>query len=64
MLKPLGYVGFISILAAKDVSRSELKADLKKRLKSKLFSVEKISILEYEEDESAPSPPTKRKQTA
>ena len=46
-------VALISILPAENVSNAKLEAELKKRLKSKLFSVDRISILGDEETESA-----------
>ena len=44
----LGYLAIVSIQSAGNVSSAELEADLRKRLESKSFSVERISILEEE----------------
>ena len=51
--KNLTRVAIISILPAENVSNAELEAELKERLKSKSFSVDRISILEDEKIESA-----------
>ena len=39
-------VAIISILPAENVSDAELQADLRNRLNSKLFSVERVAILD------------------
>ena len=46
-------VAIIVILPAENVSNAELEAELKERLKSKSFSVDRISILDDEKNESA-----------
>ena len=61
ILKSLTRAAIISILPAENVSNAKLEAELKKRLKSKLFSVERIAILDEQKGESILSPPTKRK---
>jgi len=53
----------ISVIPAKNVSNTELEAELKKRLKSKLFKVERIAILDDEEPGPIVSSPAKQKQT-
>jgi hypothetical protein len=51
-LRDLARVAIISILPVETVSNTDLEADLKKRLNSKLFSVEHISILTDQEEKA------------
>jgi hypothetical protein len=54
-------VAIISVVPAKDVSNEKLQAELQRRLRSKLFSVEKIAILDEQYERPIPSPSTKQK---
>ena len=49
-LKNLTRAAIVSILPAENVSNAKLEAELRKRLKSKLFSVERIAILDDEKE--------------
>jgi len=51
----LTHVALISVLPAENVSNTELEADLRKRLESRLFSLERIAILEGQMDEPGPT---------
>jgi len=43
-------VALITIVPVKDISNAELQAELKERLKSKSFTVERIAILDEQEE--------------
>jgi hypothetical protein len=53
ILKSLTRVAIISILPAENVSNAELEAALKEHLKSKLFSVDRVAIIDDQEDAAA-----------
>ena len=44
-------VALITITPVKDISSAELQAELKERLKSKSFTVERIAILDEQEED-------------
>ena len=53
-------MAIVSVLPAKNVSNTKLQAELRKRLKSKSFSVERIAILDDQNDDIILIPHPKR----
>ena len=60
-MSSLTRVAIISVLPEKNVTNAELKAELEERLRSKSFSVERIAILDEQDDLPLLTPPTSRK---